>query len=130
MLAEIDSEELAEATALFDIYELLKGDLPYEIIERIDKIIQVDFFDKVVEYFHKKNNIKYKNNLTYYKLKVIFGTSELSTNVYSLDDIKVYFNKNNDWNSTYIKLPNHLIKNYVINYLDDDEQFYRYLVDM
>lgn len=113
-----------------DIYELLKDDLPYEIIESIDKIIQVDFFNKVVEYFHKKNNIKYENNLTYYKLKVIFGTSELSTNVYSLDDIKVYFNKNNDWNSTYIKLPNYLIKNYVINHLDDYEQFYICLVDM
>jgi hypothetical protein len=101
------------------VYELLKGDLPYEIIERIDRLIQVDFFNKALDYFKSKNNIKYNNNLKYHKLNVIFGASELSTNVYTFDDIKVFFNKNNDWNRFYIKLPNSVIKNYVISHLDD-----------
>lgn len=113
-----------------NIYELLKGYLPYEIIERIDKIIQIDFVDKALDYFKNKNNIKYENSLKYYKLKIIFGASELSTNVYTLDDIKVFFNKNNEWNNIFIKLPNRIIKNYVINHLDDYEQFYICLVNI
>jgi len=102
-----------------DIYKLLITKLPYEIIERIDKIIQIDFFNKTLAYFVRKNSIKYTNNLKYYKLNVMFCTSELSTNVYILDDIKVFLNKNNEWNIIYIKLPNNVIKNYVTRNFKD-----------
>lgn len=102
-----------------DIYKLLIKKLPYEIIEKIDKIIQVDFFDKALEFYKVKNILKYHHNLKSYKITIYFGASEMSTNVYSLNDIKIFVNKNNNWNPIYIKLPNSLIKDYVISNVSD-----------
>ena len=62
MLAEIDSEELAEATALFDIYELLKGDLlHYSYYTKEDHFKQIEYFGNIAakELFDQGKNISW-----------------------------------------------------------------------
>ena len=103
---------------MFNIYELLIAKLPFEIIEKIDKIIQTDFFNKAFCHFKIRDSFKYTHNLRHYNLRVYFDTLEMSTNVYALDDIKVFFNKNNNMNNVYIKLPNNVIKRYVLECVD------------